>query len=69
MLGYIKALVMDLATHNGKETKTEMGKHDECHKSRKTLSEDLVVSSASSRASPRLEGCMKDLEVIWDEFG
>jgi hypothetical protein len=37
MLGYIEALVMDLATHNGKETKTELGKHNECHKSRKTL--------------------------------
>ena len=35
MLGYIEALVMDLATHNGKET--EIRKHNECNKSRKTL--------------------------------
>ncbi|KAL6269589.1 hypothetical protein ACE6H2_010813 [Prunus campanulata] len=34
----------------------------------KPFSEILMVSNASSRASPRLEGCMKDMEVIWDEF-
>lgn len=36
MLGYIKALVMNLATHNGNEPWTKMRKHIECNKSRET---------------------------------
>ena len=35
----------------------------------KPFSEVLVVSNASPRASPRLEGCMKVKEMVWDEFG
>ena len=55
MLGYIIALVMNLATHNGNETWAKMRKHIECNKSRENpILKLLVVPKASPGASPLL---------------